>query len=89
LKKKLTFGRVATSVDTKSDRDEKAKNFLGGPGAPAHQPRDVKQRKDQKEKGAPEADTSVHGEEIQLKIVADTRNDWRISKRTSELLKCH
>ena len=71
----FTFGRVTTSVDAKCDWNEKAKNFFSGSGAPAHQPRDVEQRKDEKEKGAPETDTSVHGVKIQLEIVADARND--------------
>lgn len=69
--RRLTFDGVAEGVDAERDRDEQGEYLLGGPGGPAHEARDVEQRVEHEEEGRPQADAAVHGEEIQLEVLAD------------------
>ena len=73
----LTNYRVSRGIHGEGDGDEDGEDLLGGARRPAHQPRDSEHAVHHDEERVPQAHRAVHGEEVQLEVLADSVNDCR------------
>lgn len=73
-----TIHTVFDGVNAEGEEYEESEDLFGGPRAPLHQQRHVKDRVEDNEEGVPEAHTREHIIEADTQVVSDVEHDFGV-----------